>query len=169
MPSGTYGWLTFAQAKQQLAQRLDDPNNIHWSDAELGLYIKEALTTWQALTGYWRARGTVPLSPGVPFYDLPTLLQDSSSNFILGMTTTDADVVKLMEYHLLEPPTIPWTGTEMFNLTELTDALQNARDKFLSDTGVVVTHSIIPVTATALGQFPVDDHVVDIRRVAWEP
>lgn len=167
MPSGTYGYITFAQAKALLAQRLDDSGNIHWSDEELGLYLKEALTTWQALTGYWRDRGTFTLSPGVPFYDLPTLLRDSGGNLMLTMSTTDADVVKLMEYQLLEPPTIPWTGTTMFDLSEMTSALQLARDNFLVETGSVVTRSTVNVPAAPIGRFPVDDHVIDVRRVAW--
>jgi hypothetical protein len=166
---GSYGWITFAQAKQQLADRLDDSNFVHWSDTELGLYIVEALTLWQALTGYWRDRGTFVLTPGQIFYDLPTLLVDSGGNFMLGMAVTDAQVITEMEYQLLEPPTIPWTGSTQFNLTELTDSLQNTRDNFLSETGAVVTHSIVAVPPAPIGRFPLDDHVIDVRRVAWLP
>lgn len=169
MPSGSYGYITFAQAKAQLAERLGDSSFIHWSNTELGLYIIEALTTWQALTGYWRDRGIFPLTPGVPFYDLPTLLTDSGGNLMLQMAVTDAQVVPLIEYHLLEPPTIPYTGTTQFNLAEITGALQTNRDNFLVETGAVVTHSVVPVPGAPIGRFPVDDHVIDVRRCAWLP
>lgn len=169
MGTGTYNWITFAQAKAQLAQRLDDPSMVHWGDAELGMYIQEALTEWQALTGYWRDRGTLVLTATVPFYDLSTTLLDSGGNLMLGMAVTDATVVRLMEYMLLEPPTIPWTGSTQFNLTELTNSLQGTRDNFLVETGTVVTHSVINVPAPPTNRFPLDDHVIDVRRVAWLP
>ena len=167
MGTGTYSWLTFQQARQALAQRLNDPGNVQWADAELGLYINEALTEWQALTGYSRARGTFNLSTGVPFYDLTTLLTGGGGNLLLAMSVTDAQVVTLIEYMLLEPPTIPWTGTTQFTLAELTAALQQTRDNFLVETGSVITHSTVNVPSPPLGRFQIDDHVIDVRRLAW--
>ena len=165
--AGTYQWITFAQAKAALAQRLDDPQNIHWSDAELGSYINEALTVWQALTGYSRARGTFNATQGVPFYDLTQLLTDGSGNLMLAMNVTDAQVITLMEYMLLEPPTIPWTGTTQFNLQEFIDAVQRSRDAFLVDTGSVITHSTENVNSPPNGRVQQPDNVIDIRRMAW--
>lgn len=169
MGLGTYTATTFGQAKAALAARLDDPLNVHWADAELGLYIREALTEWQAMAGYWRDRGTATLAVGVPFYDLTTDLYDSGGNLMLAMTVKDSDLVPLIEYHLIEPPTIPWTGSTQFTLAEVTEALEGARDNFLSETGSVITHSVAAVPPTPIGRFPVDDHVVDVRRVAWLP
>jgi hypothetical protein len=170
MPLGSYGWITFAQARQQLAQRLDDPNSVHWSDAELKLYLVEALQEWQALTGYWRERGTFTLTAGQIFYDLPTLLLDSGGNLMLGMAVTDAQVITQMEYLLLEPPTpAAWTGSTQFSLAELTSSLQDTRDNFLAEAGAVISHSLVAVPPAPIGRFPVDDHVIDVRRVAWIP
>jgi hypothetical protein len=169
MGTGNYDWLTFAQAKSQLAQRLDDLGNVHWSDVENGLYIQEALTTWQALTGYWRDRGVFTLTASTPFYDVTTLLRNGGGVLILQYTTTDADLVKIIEYQLLEPPTIPWTGTNQFTLAELTDALEGTRDNFLVESGCVITHSVVNVPPAPDGRFQVDDHVIDVRRVAWLP
>jgi hypothetical protein len=169
MGTGSYDWITFAQAKQALAVRLDDSQNVHWSDTELGLYINEALTVWQALTGYWRDRGTFNLTASQIFYDLPTLLKDSGGNLMLQMAVTDSDVLPLIQYHLLEPPTIPWTGSTQFTLGEITSDLQDNRDNFLAETGAVVTHSIVNVPPAPIGRFQLDDHVIDVRRVAWLP
>lgn len=169
MAVGSYSWLTFAQAKAALAQRLDDPNLVHWANDEIGLYLKEALTIWQALTGYSRARGTFNLSNAVPFYDITTLLKNGAGNLILAMDVTDAQVIPLMQYMLLETPGIPWTGTSQFNLNEFTFSLQSTRNKFLSDTGTVISQSIVNVLSPPLGRFPIDDTIIDVRRAAWLP
>src|SRR5512137_763605 len=115
-----YTHTTFLQAKQALAARLDDTGNIHWSEAELGLWIKEALRTWGALTAYWRERGTFTTTAGTAFYTLPTQLSS-----LLGYTLYDQDLVTDIEYHLLEPPTpAAWTGTDQFTLSDVSAALQ---------------------------------------------
>lgn len=167
MAAGVYQYITFAEAKRALAQRLDDPNFIHWSNAELGLYLQEALTVWQALTGYARSRGTFALSNTVAFYDITELLQDAMGNYLLSMNVTDTEVITEMEYMLLEPPTIPWTGTTQFTLAELTYSLQRARDAFLVETGSVITYSVINGPSPPSGSVQLDDHVIDVRRAAW--
>jgi hypothetical protein len=48
----TYSYITFAQAKTQLANRLDASKSF-WSEAELGLLLKEALRTWGIASLYW--------------------------------------------------------------------------------------------------------------------
>ena len=169
MAIGSYSWLTKSQAVNALAQRLDDPSFIQWSYEELALYINEALTVWQAFTGYARARGTFNLTSGVPFYDISTLLKDSLGNLILAMDITDESVITLMQYMLLEPPGIPWAGTTQFNLNELTFSLQRTRDKYLADTGCVITNSNVNVLSPPLGRFPLDDRIIDVRRATWAP
>lgn len=170
MATGSYQWLTFLQARQALAIRLDDPNNVHWADAELGLYIVEALIEWQALTGYWRDKGTISaLTAAQSFYDLTTTLKDATGALMLAMNITDAYTIREMEYHLLEPPTIPWTGTTQFTLNELTLALERKRNNFLVETGTVISHSVVNVPPSPDGRFQLDDTIIDVRRVAWLP
>ena len=166
---GSYAYITFAQARQALAERLEDSGNVHWSDPELSLYIREALSTWQALAGYWRDRGTFNLSVGVPFYDLDPLLTNGAGELILAMTTKDSDVVPLIQYHLLEPPGIPWVGTTQFTLAEVTNSLQRIRDNFLVETGCVVTHSTTAAPPPPNGRVQLDEFIIDVRRCGWIP
>jgi len=44
----SFSFVTFAQAKTMLAARLNDPNGNTYPDAELGVYLVEALRTWNA-------------------------------------------------------------------------------------------------------------------------
>ena len=49
----TYSWLTYATARQQLANRLAITNSLSttfWTDTECGLYIRKALRMFNALT-----------------------------------------------------------------------------------------------------------------------
>lgn len=160
-----FSQTTFAQAKAQLALRLGDPDFVFWSDFELGLCIKEALQTWQAAANYWTSTGVFTTTAGTAFYDLNSKLSSQ-----LGNTTTDADVITMMEYQLLEPPTpTAWTGSEMFTLDDLTQALQRRRNQFLLDTGIYIAlPTEINVTPAGSGIVDLDQTVAQIRRVAWK-
>src|SRR6266436_3465994 len=125
-----YQWLTFAAAKQALAQRLADPTNAFWTDIENGLYLAEALRTWNALTEQWNADfAFTPTS--VPWYDLSRLPGSPRLRML-----TDTYLYTVMEYHLLEPPTGgAWTGTSQFNISDLSQSLQSARDEMIQTSG----------------------------------
>ena len=55
-----YNYISFAAAKAQLAARLYDAGEVFWTDTEIGLYLIEALRTWQALTAFWRGDFVAP-------------------------------------------------------------------------------------------------------------
>ncbi len=70
-----YQWLTFAQAKDQLAQRLADTAGRFWTDTERGLYIIEALRVYNCFTSQWSVEYTfaAPLVTDQIWYNLATL------------------------------------------------------------------------------------------------
>jgi hypothetical protein len=110
MPPIIYTHVTFAQAKQQLANRLFDSAAVFWSDAELGLLIMESLSTWQALTSYWRAEFLFASQANQTWYDMsdPSVMPQT----LRPLTVRDTDLYSSMQYHLLEPQGInPWTGS----------------------------------------------------------
>ena len=157
-----YGYITFAQAKSQLAALLQDPGNVFWTDTELGVYIREALRTWGAFSYYWKERGVFATSAGTAFYDLPTEIPA-----LRAYTVTDGDLVHAIEYHLLEPPSVPWSGTDQFSLDAVTAALQRRRNQFLVETGCRVDQFTANVAPVQIGRTVLDDDVIDIRRAAW--
>ena len=71
-----YTWIQFAAFRALLAERLADPTNQFWSDAENGAYIRESLRTWNALTAIWTTdlAFTAPTSTGVIWYFVPTII-----------------------------------------------------------------------------------------------
>lgn len=160
-----YSQITFAQAKTQLAGKLNDAAKVFWSDTELGLYIKEALAIFNAAANYWTQVGVFTTTAGVMWYDLTLELPA-----LLGNTTTDTDVVTVMQYQLLEPPTpTAWSGTEMFTLADLTAALTRRRNQFLEDTGIHITLPVeIASTPADNGIIQLSQDVLQVRRVAWK-
>ena len=160
----SYSYITYAQARSQLAAMLGDPTNVYWADAELGLYIQEALRTYGCSALYWRERGSFSTSASTAFYALQTQLPTQ-----IGFTVTDQDLVKLIQYHLLEPATgNSWTGTTQFNLSEVTNALQRRRNQFLVETGMVLSHSTQVLAPPPLGRFTLADTIIDLRRLAFQ-
>jgi len=157
-----YGYLTFGQAKIQLAARLNDPTKVFWQDAELGIYLTEALRTWNALTAFWRGDFAFPTVASTRWYDLTAV-----ANTLRPYTVTDVDLYTSMEYSLLEPPTgATWSGSLQFDATDLLNAVQRRRDEMLSTVGCTLTRSTVGAVA---GRITLADNVIDIRRVAYLP
>lgn len=165
-----YSHTTWADLKTALSLRLHDPSKLYWVDAELGIYLKEALRMWSASTAFWRDKGTITLSADTPFYDLATIpLRNADDNAaLLSYTVTDQDIVTQIQYHLLEPATgSSWTGSEQFTLADLTRALNRRRNQFIADTGCVVTRTTGIATNPNSNHVFLDDDVVAVRRLAF--
>lgn len=161
-----YNYITYAQARQELANRLYDPTKVFWIDAELGAYLVEALRTWNALTAYWRGDFTFLSNTTNFWYDLTnkTLLPNTLRPYVL----TDAWVYLQMQYHLLEPPTgiSPWPGSSQFTAADFLGAVARRRDEIISTTGCTVTQQLVATTGKRI---PLGDSTIDIRRVAYLP
>lgn len=162
----TFNYITLAQARQQLANRLYDQTQTFWSAPELTTYILEALRTFNAYSSYWRGEFVFPLQPGVQWYDLPTL-----STSLRPYTVTDQVLYPGIQYSLLEPsPTTvlnPWTGASLqFSADDLVSSLSRSRDLVQSLVGCTYTRHLIPATA---GRTPLPDVTIDLRRVAYQP
>lgn len=100
-----------------------------------------------------------------PFYDLPTVLPT-----LRGQTVTNGDLVLDIQYTLMETPSANvWAGTDQFNLTQVSTAIQRRRDQFLRETGAVVTRSQTAYAAPADGRIALDEAVLEVRRAAWRP
>lgn len=160
-----YTHTTYAQYRTELAQRLGDPDKIFWIDAELKLITRETLRIFSLLTGYWRVKpAPITTSSGTVFYDLATLFPSQ-----LGYTVTDTEIEQILLYHLLEPPTIPYAGTEMFTQTDITDSMQRRRNQFLADTGIVVSQysDVIPAVPSS-GRVTLPETVIAVRRAVFK-
>lgn len=154
-----YAHTTFAQAKAQLALRLDDPDGVFFKDEEHGFAIVQALRMWNVLTGQYRSREIFPTIANEPFYQLATTLTQRTS------TITDRQVISEMEYHLMEAQGLSaWTGTDQFTLPQLLTALQNRCNQFLADTGCVLTERSYSVVS---GVATLEEDVIGIRRAVF--
>lgn len=150
MPS--YQWLTFANAKTALSARLADPNQIFWTNTEVGLYLIEGLQVWNALTEIWNDTFAFAATSANVWYDLSRL---SGSPRL--RTTTDTNLYSLMEYMLLEPATGgSWTGTSQFSISDLSGALQRRRDE------------MIQAVACNLAQLPQIPTTPNVRRTYFQ-
>lgn len=158
-----YALTSFGDAKQEVADRLGDSKMVFWKNAEIGRYISEALRCWGAHTGYWRERGAFGTTPATAFYDLRIALPA-----LRGETLKDSDLQKLMEYQLIEPPVVPFAGTEMFTQADFTGALQRRRNQFLLDAGIAITHTLVGAAPPPIGRIPLPQEIIDIRRLAFQ-
>jgi hypothetical protein len=179
-----FQWITYAAARSLLAGRLADPSKTFWTDAEIGIYLQEALRTWNALTEQWNANFSFLTSGGggygvggygqggygsgggaVTWYDISQL-----SNSPRARTLHDSDLYTIMEYHLLEPPTgAMWTGTSQFSIADLQGALQRRRDEVIQVAGCNLAQ--LPPLASTYNQrrtfFP--DSTLEPMRMRFVP
>jgi hypothetical protein len=161
----TYGYLTYGQAKSELALRLGDSGMVRWINAELGLYLCEAMRLYNCLTGFWKAPCTIPLNP-------PLASNWQAANGLGSprqQTLTDTDVYTVMEYHLLEPATgSTWTGTNQFSISDLSQACSRRLNEILQVAAcnmAEVDPSVTPGTNIAT----LADLALDVRRVRYVP
>lgn len=162
-----YSHTTLAQLKTRLASRLGDSSNVFWLSAELDDYIAEALYTWGSLSAFWRDKSlSMPTVSGTPFYSLS---DNSAFAGLTDYTITDADIIRIAQYHLLEPATpTSWSGTDMFTLADLTNVLEKRRNQFLMETGLVLTQTSQVTGPPTIGRVVTADTVMDLRRVVWK-
>lgn len=161
--AGSFSWLTFLNARQQLSSRLADNNMSFWTDAELKTYIIKALRQFNCLTFQWKT----------DFQYTSTDLWNSLGSLAGSpriRTVTDTQSYINMEYMLLEPPSgAVWTGTTQFDLTSMSTALQNRRDEMLQVSNA--NQSLMPGIAltpnTRRTYLP--DTVVDVARMRYIP
>src|SRR6266403_1199762 len=138
-----YGYLTFAQAKQFLANRLFDPTKTFWVDSELGVLFVEALRTFNALTGYWRGDFIFQSQQGITWMDLTDTV--AMPNTLRPLTVTDADLYQAILLHLLDPTT--GCVSLQFTNDELATAVQHHRDELLSATSCTQTRRLVGAVA----------------------
>lgn len=165
--AGTYAWLQFSAARQQLAARLADPGNVFWADAELGIYIQQALRQFNALTFTWKT--DYVFSSGSLWNFLGTMNAPLPISPRLR-TLTDTYAYTELEYMLLEPPTgNAWTGTSQFSIADLSQALQRRRDEILQVTNcnqsLMTGIPLTPNTRRTL----LPDTVLEVARVRYIP
>jgi hypothetical protein len=161
MPS--YSWLTFISARQQLAQRLYDPGMVFTIDAELGIYLQQALRMFNTLTFTWKQ--DYVFNPVTLWNSLATLPGSPRLR-----TQTDTDCYTQLEYMLLEPPTgATWTGTPQFSVDAFALALQRCRDEMLkvSNCNQQLVDGIPSTPNTRRTVLP--DNVIEVARVRWLP
>lgn len=161
---------TLADARTAVAQRLGDPGMSFWIAEELTLLIQESIQVWNAAALYHRTRGTFPTTPGVAFYDLSPILTDGSE-LILQRTVTAQQLVTKIQYHIMENAGgvvdgSTWVGTESFTLADLYNAVYRRVNRFLEETGQIITHSTVPVPSGA-GRVAIPSDWIDIRRAGW--
>jgi len=145
---------------------LDDVSNVFWVDDEIKGILTETLRTWGVLSAFWRERGTFNTKKDTTFYDIPANITSG----LLDYTVTDYDLIKAMQYHFLEKATSQstWQGTEMFDLSDLTDSIQRRMNQFLQDTGIIISYSSgLTVPPPPASRLLLPDNTIDVRRLVY--
>lgn len=160
-----YTHTSTAELKTALSIRLGDASKRFWTDTELGIWINEALRTFGVVSGFWRERGVITVSAATAFYDLQSTLSGS----LVTPTVTDRDIIQSIQYALLEDASTQssWVGTEQFTFDDVANAVRNRTNQFLSDTGIVITRSLVTVSSPPIGRQELAENIIDVRRAAW--
>lgn len=166
-----YTYQTFAQVKTSLASRLYNPTKTFWSDTELGLYIGEALRTWNALTAFWISEFQFTytgVSTGTNWLNASTLPGSPRP-----YTRLNTDIYSIVLYHLLEPQIaadgVTWDGTEQFSLADITGALERRQNELVTQCGLNISRPMPIVLPPNTRDIVLPDTYLDVRRVKYVP
>lgn len=159
-----YTLYTYAQFRQELANSLNDPGKVNWTDGELKVHVLNALRFWNVLTGDNKLWYNLNVVPGTLWYDLQ---QTAGSPRAVGLE--DTDLYSWLQYALIEPQ-LPNAslGTAQYSTDQLIQSLQRARDEFLMRTACTSTvYPVIPVPNVA--DVTLRETVILVRRGYWLP
>jgi hypothetical protein len=160
-----YTTTTLSAALAEMGSRLYDPAHIRWTTPELTIYIQQAIRTFSALTNHFRDQATFATTNKQAFYDLGTVVPT-----LRAQTYTVQAALTQLAYMLLEPPPVGnvWSGTAQYSLGDLVSALQQARDTFLLETGIVVSqHTVSVDQAVTTGRIDLDQTIMNVRRAQF--
>lgn len=164
-----YGYITLAQFRNELLLRLNSNGADFWTNAELNLYISEALSVWNVLTSWWPADFQIPLDPSLPPLSNSNWIPTNGMTSPRFQTYTETDLYSIVCYHILEsqPAAGVWTGTSMFNMDNLSQSAQNRLNEILLASGCnMVVNTALSITPnTSRIQLP--DTMLDVRRVRY--
>lgn len=159
----TLAQVNVAGLVQELSNRLGDTFT-YWTNAELVLYVQEALRTWNAVALYWKERIAFATAPNVPFYDLAA---EAAAQF--GYAYSDYDLIQAIEHHLLEPanPT-GWSGSDQFTYQDVITAFDRRRNRFSAETHAILQQYPVPqLSPPPADRTQLDNVVLDIHRADW--
>lgn len=162
---GTYTTITLSAAIAEMGNRLYDPTHIRWSSAELTIYIQQAIRTFNALTNHFRDQASFSTTNKQAFYDLNDIVPS-----LRAQTYTVQQALTQLAYMLLEPPPTGnvWSGTAQYSLGDLVSALQQARDTFLLETGIVISqHDVSVDPAVTSGRIDLEQAIINVRRAQF--
>lgn len=177
-----YNLTTFAQLKQSLANRLDDPNKVFWVDAELAIYIQDGIRFWNILVGEFKewfdvetfqfggygvggyGVGGYGTGVGGVWYDMQKI---TGSPRLCSMT--DADIYSRLQYLLLEQQAPQAAvGSGQFQPNDLIGAVQRRRDEFLFRTACTSSIQTLNVQSKA-ATIQLPNTVIQVKRAYWLP
>jgi hypothetical protein len=147
----------------ELAERLNDPSKVFWTDGELKVHIWNALRFWNVLAAENRVRFQATIGSPDVWYDLLSLTSPRTANL------RDTDVYSWLQYALLEAQAADAAvGSGQYSSDDLVQAVQRKRDEFLFRSGcttTVETLAVLPnVSAVAL-----PNTVIQTWRAYWLP
>lgn len=161
-----YTYITYLNARNALAGRLYDLTKVFWLDAEIGLYLIEALRTWNAFTAFWvKDYALTVTSASLPWLTLQTAPSPRQ------YTLKDTDLYTIVLYHLIESQLVAgvWAGTPQFNVPDLTQSMERRQNEMLQiAAGNVKQLAAIPLTPNTR-TVVLPDTVLDVRRARYVP
>ena len=177
-----YNLTSFSQLKQSLANRLDDPNKVFWVDAELAIYLQDAIRFWNILVGEFKewidietfqfggygiggyGFGGYGTGVGGVWYDMQKITGSPRQ-----CSMTDADIYSRLQYLLLEQQAAQAAvGSGQFQTDDLVGAVQRRRDEFLFRTGCTTSVEVLNVQPKA-STVQLPNTVIQAKRAYWLP
>lgn len=160
-----YEGIRFSGLISALQNRLSDPDGRFWSEREVRSYLIEALRTWQVFSASFSTKTQIPTVSNTLFYDLFALVPE------LTPTVTDAEVIRDVSFATQEPYDFvakKWIGTEQFSSLNVYQALQQRRDKFLLETGLVLKNTEVDGPAPTTQTIKLAQGIIDVRGALWK-
>jgi len=157
-----YDYVNLGQIRAELLDRLQDAGAVMTPASEADIYIRESLRVLNALT----------LQPGTVDYVFDFEAGDTWKSLNVAgspreRTITDSDIYMQIEAMLMEPMSGGvWTGTNQYDITLISGALQYRRDELLLLSAANVVNLLQPSPLASMRTF-LPDSTLNLHRVRW--
>jgi len=163
LPPTPYNTITLLELRSRLAAKLGDIGNAFWVSAELTDLLNESIQTFQAWSGFYTQRVTIPLVSNQTIYELPEVVPE------LQYTTTVAGLVQQIRRVLLETDAMYPGYTSQLDTPQpsIEWAVRVAYENFLAATHLIQQwfDVAIPAPGDGLVEFP--NTKLQINQLYW--
>lgn len=168
---------TLLETRSLLSQRLNDTGMVFWSSSELDFYLREALSTWNCFSRYYKCRGTITLNASQRTVSVVNLTANTSDTDLtqiapISISISARKILTGILFHLLEitSDSLPIVSdlTGHISSTLLQESIITSLNRVVQESSAYISTSQISPVVAGSERISISSTIINILRAEWE-